>query len=282
MAKGFLQFKVGPDKDTKRVLSMVREYPKRIKAVRGEFTREVAEEVKNDLVRAIPKTSTFKDYREGLRVSKVGRFPGVDDVFTVDVPSNKKSAKNVDPKVTIFLISPKPRARGSLGKIKVLQQYGPWTSDTLPFYPAESEAVIITRRVTRKEAASIRNKRNRDAPKWKAALASAGAVERKSGRKTLTSKQGTMVPDVAFQALRMEFGIGGQTSKAHWRPTILNIARRKLPKLFKKRTKYDKVMSEPQNVDWLTWPKREKSQLSAREVNNFKEFQDRLGLRMRV
>lgn len=282
MAKGFVNINVGPTKETKRLLEMVRHYPERIKAVRAEFTREVAEDVLGRVKRSIPSSRDYKDYKDSLRVSQVKRMSGVEDVYTVDAAPGTKKTEQLSPKNTILIVKPKMGAKGALGKIRILQKHNPWTADTIPFYPSVADALVISRKVRPQEVAHIRNKRNRDSSKWRSELASVGAAERKTGRITRTARSGKSVPDVAFQALRLEFGMGGSKARAHWRPAILEMTRRTLPKKFKKRTKFDKAMSDPRNVEWVSWPKRTGSTLQEGDVRRFKEFQDKLGLRMRL
>jgi hypothetical protein len=280
MARAPFSISIGPSPKAKEVLNMVNlTWTKRAKAMQAQMTYDAAESTRKTILSKLPTGREFRDYRKKLRVSKVEGVAG-GYAHSVHVPVSPREVHKNDSASHVLYVRVKENAKGPRRKLYVLQRHSPWTVDTLPFKPSSGDAVVVKRKVREDEVERIRRARQKDRPKWRAGLAAAGAAERMGKSKTRTGKKLRAVPDVAFSALRLEFGMGGDKGKAHWRPSILNFMRSELPQISRMpKSKYVRIMTEPKNRDWLAMPTKTRSRVPASEIKNHSEFQDRLGLK---
>lgn len=274
MAKRGPTMMFGPTKDAVRVLRMVKEWPKRTKAMQAQFSYDAAEEVKKGILSRLPSSPEFKEYREGLDVARVD-MGAAGPAHVLQAKSKKKTLRKNDASSTLVYIQPKGKNKTVSDKVKMLARYSPWPMELLPFKPSKSDARVISRRVRPGEVIARTKRLDRRKTQWQAAAGAAGVRKRgKMGRIRA-------MPDLGFTALRAEFGLGGSKGAAHWRPSLLEYVYRTIPQRAKKKSKFDKAMSEPKNTEWLSWPTRSKNRLSKDDLKSFKGFQDKLGLKFR-
>ncbi len=273
-AKPSLSF--GFTKQSQPFLRMIRDWPKRAKAVQSEFTHDAAEDVRKGILAKLPTGAEYRDYRKNLQVGSVAGMPSGQAAHILYVPHKVKSVKKIDAKNTLLYVYPKGGMKRPSPQAEVLAKFGPWPVDLLPYRPPASEARLISRRVSEGEITAIRQRLVRKRSVWSRALSEAGSKK----KNIRIDKKLKTIPDIAFSALRLEFGMGGKP-RAHWRPSILDLARNTIPKGAKKKNKFDKAMADPLNTDWLGWPSRTKSRIRVKDLTDFKGFQDRLGLKFR-
>ncbi len=280
MARGKLKLSIGPDKPTKRILQMVREWPKRTKAMMSEFTYDAAEDTRKQILQRLPTGKEYKDYRDQLQVAEIQGLSSGETGHVLHVPIKSSKVTKSDARSTLLYVTAKKANKTVSAKIGVLEKFGPWPIDLLPFKPAIKDAKTISRRVSQKEVDQIRKGLEKKRSKWMSALTAAGAADKKSERKIKSAKRLQAVPDVAFTALRLEFGMGGTRAKAHCRPALSELIRNTIPKATKKVGKFDKAMTDPKNTDWMSWPSHSKGRIRVPELKSFSEFQDKLGIKV--
>lgn len=280
MAKRGFSISVKPDRHTEDYFRMIQEWPQRTKALMGQFTYDAAEDVKKGILARLPTTGEAKDYRKGLQVAQVDGLSGNAQGHALFVFTKSKRVKKSDRKNTLIYIKVSKKLKRPSARVVALEKYGPWPIDMLPFKPSSAEAKTISRKVRPSEVTSRRKTMTRTRKMWRGALVKAGVSDKQAKRSPKLSKQLRAVPDLAFTALRMEFGVGGQKTRAHWRPSLLELMRVRIPTQARKRTQYDRVMADPKAKMWLGWPKRTRERLRAGQMGQFKDFQDRLGLRV--
>jgi hypothetical protein len=164
--------------------------------------------------------------------------------------------------------------------IEVLERYNPWTIDTLPFQPERSEAMIISRKVDRREADRVSKLRKRDTPQWRAELDRAGVRNIKKDRQIKPPKSVKTIPDVAFEALRLEFGLGGVKGHAHWRPAILRLVHGGVKHEVRHKKDYAKTLTSLKFRGWKKWPTRTRHKIRIAEAQKYVPFQKKLGIRV--
>ena len=110
---------------------------------------------------------------------------------------------------------------------------------------------------------------------WKAELEKLGI---RPDVKLVVSPKATVLPDVAFEALRIEFGLGGKQSRAHWRPALRALARGGIPRMLSARSPIlQPVASFRYPVNMLPVD----GTISSNDAEKFAEFQKRLNVKMR-
>jgi len=166
---------------------------------------------------------------------------------------------------TVLYVKPK-RISGSPDPAAViLAEHNPWTMDTLPFEPTNRQATITSRKVSKREMATIRERRQAEKPDVISKLSSIG-VDSVRLHPLLSRRVGR---DIAFEVMRREFGLQGDHS-AHWRPALrkarTTIPERLLKKIF---------------IRWLAVPseQRWKRKIAlpvdkAKNAKRYKAFQD--------
>lgn len=263
------------------MMLLVKSWPKRTEAMKAEFTREAAESTRKDLLQRLPTGALSKAYKKGLKTSEVTGTTRGAKAHALHLEVKASRVNSSDATKTVFDIKQKLGPMRPSKAVLVLQKYNPWTLDTLPFKPSDKVARVLKRSATDREVDRIRKARKRDQPRWRAELAVAGAASLKT--KAGTHKEMKAVPDIAHDALREEFSLGGVGGKAHWRPALIKLARKTIPKQASQKGKFDKVMSDPHNKDWLGWPGSSKGKkIPLKYLDRFKGFQDKLGLNMKV
>lgn len=216
-----MKIKIELTREGRKTEALVRQLPARGKALRSNVAYRVAHTVKERVLHYMPGGDEFRPYRESLKERVVAGRPGA-DVFLVR--SEAARADSVDPASTLFYVRPKTRRRARMGRaVEVLARFGPWTASTLPFLPTRRQATVVFRRVTAREVRGVAKQREDDAPRWRRALARAGVRAPSKPPMAWASAPAGVVPDVAFEALALEFG--PLHPRPHWRPALREAVR---------------------------------------------------------
>lgn len=254
----------------KRSLSLMRELPERSRKMMSQLSYDAASEVKETLQRKIPGSSEYDTYRNSLSVEKFAGIGKIQDSFGIVATPKTEKARNQKANATIVFI----KSRNQKSKtVAILEQFSPWTLDTLPFKPSQKQAVVRFRKVTPAEYEQIKQQRTQDRPRWSAALQRLpGTLDQEPELKGF--------PDVGFTALRLEFGLGGEPAVAHWRPAISDFVDRQINEFSRKGSKYNKVFSQLRNNAWMTWPTEVKKKHTYSKIKKYREFSKRLGVKV--
>jgi hypothetical protein len=260
-------------------LRLMKEWPERSRALRSQLSYLSAKYVLKEMLELIPKKDDFKAYRMALQVAQIRGADAEDDAFAVRVDARHRRVKRVDvPKVVLY-VKPLRRPRRVKEEVKVLEMYNPWTYATLPFTPAKADANVVARKVSRAEVEKVTTSRKKDLPKVTRALARAGRREVKKTNRIKFPKRMQKVPEVIFEAAKMEFGLGTDRSKPHWKPSIKKLIRSGLRELRRKEPKLTWTLTRPGFQGWRKWPTKTRRQIRMAEVALFRQFQKRLGIR---
>lgn len=272
MAKGFITTDWDhSDKKSEDTLRLLNSWGKRINKFAHMFARKSAEHILEQLLEKIPKGPEYKEYRDSLRVSRVrgSKLPA----WSVGVTRKQRRLREKDTETTQLLVKPK---RGGITRnpaIAVLVKHNPWTMSTLPLKPEASDAVLISRKVTKKELQQVEEAKKASQAEWTRELSEIGIrVDLKATQKLLQGAKA--VSDVGFDALRMEFGVKNTQAKAHWRPAMHEFRSHGLKRLMHWRSFKD-VFTKVRYTGWRQWPGRAPT-ISMSEAKTYNKFAKRV------
>jgi hypothetical protein len=265
---------IRPSSGNARAYQLLSEWPERVPKFMAYFTYLAAKQAYANVIGKMPNSDEWRMYKRSL---KLARISGMTAGFAIkaDVKSGG-GGKQKEPVKEVVYVRPAKRSRKKDKRVAVLERYNPWTWDTLPFTPSKRQATLVTRKVRTREMAKVAALRNGDRKKWSKALRRVGARVRKKGLSGASAKA-KVVPDIAFEALRLEFGLGGAKSKAHWRPGIKNLVSSGLHQIGR-RSDIQAALTDPSFGGWRSWPPSTKGKSSISEAQGFAAFQKKLGI----
>jgi hypothetical protein len=221
---------------------LIDDLPGRAKSFIEHYPFWIAEEFHKQLLTRGP--DDIPNYINKLKLMRF-RHSKADHVFGVVLPGYEHSSKlkTDDAKRTVLYIGQKRRTQPDPG-VAALERYNPWTMDTLP-YEAEL-ATTMSRRVSERETNIIRERRLNDREHVDAELRALGIQPNRS-HPTLLSRK--VSRDIVFEALRREYGVGGEPHQPHLRVALSKIQREIEPRrLFGKLAVL--YLSKPQERRW--------------------------------
>jgi len=259
---------------------LMEEWPERTRGLRAQLLYLATERVFQDVMSKIPTSGLHRSYRDGLEIGRVMGLSADEDAYAIYVDVKKSKVRKVDGPKTVLYIQAKRRSRRTPPEIAVLESFNPWTIDTLPIAPDKRWAVIVSRKASKTVVSKVAKQRRRDAGKWKRALSKVGVRQIKKDQGLKVNRKVKAMPDVALDAIRMEFGLGATKSTPHWRPAILQLVK---GRIFKQLIKQDKRLKraflDSGFQQWKKWPKKIRRKLRMGEVRKYKGFQKKLGIR---
>lgn len=270
---------IGFDSKTRAALRILPQLGARLRELRRWMLYQMVEGAQRGVLDYMPNTKAVAGYRKALRVSRV-LAGGQLDAFAIHVDQKSSGVRTIDPRCTVVFIRVKRRRLvRPPPQVAVLQRYSPWTLDTLPFLPTRREAMIVSREVSAKEAHTVGQERRAEEKEWRAELTRVGSrtLPRKD-RLVFPKAPGSAVPDVAFEALRLEFGMGGARAVPHWRPAIRDAPRALLRSTLQRRGDVVRLLTQPSFTGWRRWVPR-LHPLRPAEARKFVAFQQRLHLK---
>lgn len=237
-----------------------------------------AMQLKEGLLARIPKKSDYEEYRNSLGVAEVGGGKeGRESAFALRARTRARKIKKTDVRKTVIYVRKnKSRQMPEDLAIKILSDNGPWTADTIPFWPKKSDAVVIQRKVTAREADAIARDRKKEWPRVRRELGKIGRrfPARRKGPGQIKRKQ-KAIPDLAMLALSLEFGREGRRAVPAWRKTLQEI-RVNLKRMPNRDKHIAKTWENPNYKGWRNWP-NVSDEISRSEAANYVGFQERLG-----
>lgn len=266
----FPAVEIRPDADARFTLEMIQRgfLNLRLKAIKRYVTHYAAQQMLEAVKSKIPNGKQYAAYRDSLYLAQSG-LPS-SPVFSVaaNIPRQEEIQKDTD----ILYIKP-ARKRGKVAtEVAILMKYQPWTKDTLPFDVTPSQGKLLFRRVSAREVGAIAKAREADKPKWQQELSQIGIrPEPKKDRVPASTKA---TPDMAYLALRLEFGLGGTRAVAHWRPAIVTV-RQRVTSMFKSGL-LAKALLDWKNDDWRSWRNLSAPVVPSNKVADYRDFEDKI------
>lgn len=267
------------DVSTRRRWSLFPELPKRLHAVMKMVPFIAASETYLNLMDYIPGGPRWASYRNSLSVTRFGGAKAPFPTFGVYSHPTRLRDREIDSERSVLYVRPKKNFAAPVRpEVQILHKFSPWTMGTLPFSPKRNEAVLVVRRVSKREVQHIAKQRLKDQPEWRKLLEKAGA-KNVNLNKTPPELKTKIIHDLAFDALRLELGYGGAKAVPHWRPSIymaLNYIRR----LFKSKSVLSTAITNPRSYSWRKWPPRAESSIKIDALKSIQKFQKRMHVRV--
>lgn len=252
----------------------IKDMPDRIKAAMRMFAYVMANDLLRLLKTKIPKQDHFAELSSGLKVSEVVFSGGF--AFACHIDDKYRKIKKIDvAKTVIYVRARKLLNRASQG-VLLLENMGPWTPDTIPYWPNMREALIIQRRVSKREADNISKRQKSQKSKVDAALLKVGQRRGDGARDLRPGRSGKAIPDLAMLGLTMEFGGPGQRPIAAWRTSLQEIMSIGVKTAIRRTQEMERALTDPDYNGWKKWP-RSIGKISEAKAIEMSEFQKRLG-----
>lgn len=265
---------VEPLRPNEDLAVLANQWPKRTRKLIDMFAYLLTADTKKELVGRIPNQDQYKTYKNSVRMASVS---GTEGFYVISANPKARRVKAIVTEKVLLYVRPRRRLGRVAPEITVLEKYSPWTAETMPFTPKRRDAVVVSRRVSASEVKKIARKRRRERPKWSVELAKVGVREVRKDRQVQIPKGVRAVPDVAFEGLRLEFGIGVKPV-AHWRPAILWAKRNGPTLVIKGNRSLLQALGDPKFQRWKSWPPRVRA-VRGGEMVKFIPFMKRLGIR---
>ena len=266
----------------RRVLALLRSWPQRTRKVRQQLTRLVADMALEDLRSRIPGRSAYRAYRDGLKVSAVEGLSDGEVAYAVHISPKETRLRKVDAQEVLLYVRPRRGRRRVPDAVLVLEQFSPWTAGTIPFKPSRRDARLVSQRVSRRAVGRVAAERRRDRRRWEPLLRKAGVRRIRRDKEEVLPGGLRALPAAALDAVRLEFGLGGGDSKAHWRPMLVALQRKGLRQLVRSNKELRRALLDPSFGGWRSWPSSAPSAIGVGEAAKLMAFQDKLGVRVLV
>jgi hypothetical protein len=267
------------DIHSRRTLEYVATMPGRKKAIIRAVPYILANETLKGLMLRIPKKDEFRAYRESLKIAKVKGLPPDSEASYVvhsDIKSRRVGKLEQD-KIVLYVRAKTARPARVPKDVQLLIDLGPWTLDTIPFWPPAGKALVVKRKVSKREVMDVRKKQEKQKAKVRSAVLKAGKkIDTKaslSGPKALVGKA---MPDVAMQAISLEFGGDGGRAIPAWRQSLTEartIGMKQAPRRYKQ---LHEMMYSPRSKRWKNWPKVD-NDVSKTDLADYEAFRKKLG-----
>jgi len=265
--------------ETKGIERLLREWPERAEKARAHLSYLAAEYAYKDLKRRIPKGKHTASYREGIDFAEVSGVGAGEAAHAIYVDVNSSKVRKVDARKAVLYVRAKKRSRRTPPEIAILERFNPWTASSLPFLPSKKDALVVSRKARKRDVIKISESRHRDRPKWAPLLRRAGVRKIRKDHDMKIPRKLRALPDVALQAIKMEFGLGAEKPKAHWRPSILGLRKSGLRRILRAERELTSVFTRSDFRHWKKWPKKTSRKVRLGEARKFEAFQKKLGVR---
>ena len=274
------QIVIKADQHHGSMTTLVEQWPARARALRRMLAYTIARDVFKDVRGRIPPAHSA--LRKSLRLSRVIGLPDRASGYVVhSVPRGGSVAAAEEPSTVLYVTAKTNLMTGVPQSVKILEEHSPWTVDTLPFQPDLKFAIVISRKASPRTVVKVRKMRRRDRYKWRRKMQEIGLREVNKGTRLTANRKMKSIPDVAFESVRLEFGLGGGQSRPHWRPAIIKLAARGVTGMIAANPQFSKAMTDPSYSGWRSWPPPTSTRATLVEALAYVPFQKKLGIRGR-
>jgi hypothetical protein len=276
MARGKSWIDIQPILKDRQNFEFVKQLEKRAQALLRQVPYAAAQELYKSLMSGIPKNATYKDYAEALRVLEVGSKSKTTGAFAVYASSNARKVKKTRVANTVIYVRVKKRIDRPRPQVQLLEDMGPWTMDTIPFWPKSNEATVVKREDTVKNVTKIADMQKRQKGKVRRSMEKLGVrMPPKKGPGQINRKRNQKaVPGMAGAALRLEFGGGGERAHPLWRQGIKSV-KGVMPQLSQRYKEIHDTWYNAKSMRWKKWPTTKS--IGEGEAETLVDFQKKLG-----
>lgn len=251
-------------------MKMISQWGLRAGGVMRRSAYSLARQVESDVLDRLPTEAD--SLKKSLRVREITGLKGGYGYALMSL-TKPKEVEEIKGDTEILYVQPRRIQARIPQEVVILEEYGPWTIDTIPTWPNPRYARVITRKVRPQIVKRTRKEREDDRREWEAEFANTQA---RRGRKLKVNAVRKVIPDVAFESLKYEFGIGAPP-KPHWRPALI---RAKDPTSLRAvAKKVGPMLTDPTNQKWSQRPTA--GSVGVSKIGNLVPFQKTLGVHIR-
>lgn len=259
-------------------MRLVEQLEERRKALLRMIPYAAAEELKKYIKKKLPGGRDYKDYLDSLEVSEVtGYRPDRQSAFTLHIRDKAKRVRRVESPRTALYVRKRKKLDRDDESIKLLEDMSPWTMDTIPFWPSESKAIVIQRRMSKESVSRIAERQKSREAEIRSRLASMGKKV-DYGPKKLKRSRKKAIPDMAMKALSVEFGTGDEKPIPAWRPGLRMIQTTAMKRLPSKYKQINEAMYAPDATSWKRWP-RTQNRIDRKTLEKYQGFQEKVSIK---
>ena len=273
--KGF-QMSIRMNSNGREAISLVSQWEKRAAYVAEMMPYRSAETSQHYIRSKILGTSN-RPLRESIEISKIKGLSKHQSGYSVHINMKNPLVRKIRPHRVLLTIRAKHGSFRKDPRVAVLEKHSPWTYDSLPFKPNTSKAIVVVKKASAKEVAAVTEKRRREAVIWKRELSQSGFRYRPE-RQLKVPKNIRTLPDVALEAMQLEFGLGGTRPRPAWRLAGVQFKKTGLANLRRDRH-LQESMVKLGSKKWKQGPPRLKNPISVREARDVGNFMKQLGIK---
>jgi hypothetical protein len=275
-----LQISISADRRSTKIVALTASWAERSAHFQKLLPYLAAHYVKHSILEHVSKEEEWAPYRASLDIAKVVGGPKGLTVYALRSNPRHRHIRRIEAPKTVLYVRAKRQLRRVKAEISILERFNPWTLQTIPFLPSRAHCVLISRRVSKGEVERVTKARVKDRPRWRRALDRTGHREVKKDRRLKLPKKVHTVPDVAFEALRLEFGLGGVKGKPHWRPSIRRLISTGFKSMLRRDPHLKQTFTHAGFRGWKHWPPPTRHKIRMAEARNYLPFQRKLGIRI--
>ncbi len=183
-----------------------------MRAYNWALTNDLYEMVKD----GIPQGQKYGSLIKSLKLGELTGPKG--STFAVFIDSQSKHLKQMDAQRTVIYVRKRQVPTRVKPEIQILIDKGPWTMETIPFWPSKKDALIIQRKTDTRTADKITRlqKGQKDVIRRDLAKLNIKSVDQATKQKMMGGRKVKAVTDVANEMTTLEFGGGKKTFLANW------------------------------------------------------------------
>lgn len=234
-----------------------------------EFGKRSAKLFYKHLMQQLSTLEGTSAYRRSLSVAEI-KDSGKRAWWAIVSSAKPIGNAQYDPKTSIFIAASRFTNVEKDPVREILEAYGPWTVETIPFVPSSRAGQIVLKNVTEDEVTRVRETNIRRGEKIKAAMSSHGISF--EPRQNVYQKL-RVIEDIEANALRIEFGLA-EKSKPHWRPSIRWLRKQGMQKMEKEKDLI-RLWFDPKFVKYRSF-RHLRVKLTQGEIKRIQNFQDKV------
>lgn len=245
---------------------------RRIEVVRHKILRDFAQNFRDAVVSKIPESKETDAYKKSIQLKELSGSFSVEELgYAMIAEPEKMALYDLNQRSTVVYVALIDDQVDDLGALLV--ENSPWVIPRLPRNVGNVKGVkLVHRNVTEKEADKVQVENDKLLKTMKRDFEKAGAKYVLADDDKI--EQPTSMPDLAFMALRMEFGLFAK-QVPHWRHAIKQ-SKDILKEMFADKKEYARYLNNADFTDWVT-PLKKIKKLPMKEFDkNFGEFQKKI------
>lgn len=264
------------DRKTIETFKYLKQLDKRMKAFKRMYTWAMTKDLYDLVVSKIP---SGKRYGKLLKSLKIGELQGGDvPIFAVYIDNKAKGIKKIDGSRTVVYVRDRKIPTRIKPEIKLLIDKGPWTVDTIPFWPSKKDAVVIQRKVDKRTVEKIEKLQEKQKGDIRESLIKLGQknVDMAVKSKAMGMAKAKAVPDVVYEMMSLEFGGGSQKPLALWRSSQAQLKTKSRTIL----SRYKNIYNTLYDIKYMGWRKYPTvtNKVKISQISAGKSFMKQIGL----